>query len=337
MIISSKNQRDVNILCEFLNFNNTWENDMGPRFLEYRKKWAEVTRKHIVTRFPMHLDFDLTNACTLACTFCPRTQLIRRGQYPGTYYMPFKIFKKSLLEGSQKGLMSVNLNASGEPLLHKDLTRMVKLAREHGILDIMLHTSAVYLTKDLMASLIENGLTKLIISFDSPVKEHYEQLRVNASYDTVVKNINQAVEIKNKCGSVNPFIRINMVLMKENFNERDQMIKMWSHKVDGIGFLEYINYFQWDETDRYIHTMKYKEDFICEKPWQRLGIAHDGMIKFCHLDDMNEVTLGSLDETTIEEAWKDETMRLYRKLHLSGRIKYIALCSKCSVPMLPAV
>lgn len=309
---------------------------MGSRFQEYRKKWVEVTRKRIVTGFPMHLDFDLTNACTLACTFCPRTQLITRGHYPGTYYMPFKIFEKSLHEGSQKGLMAINLNASGEPLLHKDLTRMVKLARENGILDIMLHTSAVYLTKDLMTSLITNGLTKLIISFDSPIKEHYEQLRVNASYNTVVENINQAVKIKRKSGSISPFIRINMVLMKENFGERDQMIKMWRDKVDGIGFLEYINYFHWDEKNRYIHKMKYKDDFVCEKPWQRLGITHDGKIKFCHLDDMDEVTLGSLDEMAIEDAWNGKTMQHYREFHLSGRIRNIALCSKCSVPMFPA-
>ncbi len=332
---TTKSERDVNTLCEFLNFNNGWEDKMGPAFLEYRRKWAENTRNKTLTRFPMHLDFDLTNACTLECPFCPRTQLVKKQMYPGTYFMSFDIYEKALREGADKGLMAINLNAGGEPLLHKDLPRMVKLASELGILDIMLHTSAVSLTREMATELFDSGLTKLIISFDSPVKEHYEKLRAKASFEQVVANIKQAVAVKRERALPTPFIRINMVLMKENAHEREQMVEMWKDQVDGIGFLEYINYYQWDDEDRYLQEVQYQENFVCEKPWQRLGIAHDGRIKFCHLDDLDEVTLGSLNEKTVEQAWHSEQIQRYRSLHLEGRIREVDLCAKCSTPMMP--
>ncbi|ORJ63483.1 radical SAM protein [Geothermobacter hydrogeniphilus] len=332
---ASKRERDVNTLCSFLNFNTTWEADMGDDFLRYRRAWQENTRHKTLTRFPMHLDFDLTNACTLACPFCPRTQLVRQGRYPGTYRMPFEVYEKALREGAEKGLLAINLNAGGEPLLHPDLPRMVKLAADLGILDIMLHTSAVHLDEAMARSLIEGGLTKLIISFDSPIPEHYEQLRKNARFDAVVANINRAIDLKKELRSLTPFIRINMVQMKENHHERQQMIDFWRERIDGLGFLEYINYYQWDDRDRYVHPVRYQEDFVCEKPWQRLGIAHDGRIKFCHLDDLDEVTLGTIIDTPIEEAWQGAQMQAYRELQQQGRIREIDLCSRCSTPMMP--
>lgn len=333
--LTRKEERDVNVCCQFLDFNTTWEQDMGPEFMAYRKDWARYSAARELRPFPMHLDFDLTNTCTLSCTFCPRTQMKKRGILPPPFTMPFGVYAKAIDEGAQKGLYAVNLNASGEPLLHPDLPRMVAYARDHGILDIMLHTSALHLDEAMAEKLVDAGLTKLIISFDSPDKKHYEALRVGSDYDRVTANIRGVADVKRRRGSLTPFIRINMVLMKENIHEREDMIRMWQSVVDGMGFLEYINYFQWDKEDRYRHKVAYKEDFVCEKPWQRLAVTHEGGIKFCHLDDADEVIIGNLNSMTLEEAWTGPVMTRYRQLQKSGRIREIDLCARCSTPMMP--
>ncbi|NJB69202.1 radical SAM protein with 4Fe4S-binding SPASM domain [Desulfobaculum xiamenense] len=333
--LTSKAERDVNVCCQFLDFNETWERDMGPAFMAYRHDWQRYSAARELRPFPMHLDFDLTNTCTLRCTFCPRTQMARRGTLPPAFTMPFDVYAAAIDEGAQKGLYAVNLNASGEPLLHPDLVRMVTYARESGILDIMLHTSGLFLDEPMAQRLMDAGLTKLIVSFDSPDKAHYEALRVGSSYDRVVANIRTAARLKRQAGSITPFIRINMVLMRENAHEREAMIDMWRDVVDGMGFLEYINYYQWDEEDRYRHRVAYREDFVCEKPWQRLAVTHDGGIKFCHLDDADEVVLGNLSSMSLEEAWTGEVMTRYRELQKAGRIREIGLCSRCSTPMMP--
>ncbi|MFK4766249.1 radical SAM/SPASM domain-containing protein [Desulfobaculum sp. SPO524] len=333
--LTHKTERDCNVCCQFLDFNTTWERDMGPEFQAYRRDWLRYSAGRELRPFPMHLDFDLTNLCTLSCTFCPRTQMARRGMLPPTFYMPFDIYARAIDEGAAKGLYAVNLNASGEPLLHRDLPRMVAYARERGILDVMLHTSALHLDAAMAERLLDAGLTKLIISFDSPDKAHYEALRVGSSYDRVTANIRGMADLKARRGSLTPFIRINMVLMKENAGERDAMVRMWQDVVDGMGFLEYINYFQWDEEDRYRHKVAYKADFVCEKPWQRLAVTHEGGIKFCHLDDADEVVLGTLGDMTLEQAWTGPVMQRYRKLQKAGRIREIDLCSRCSTPMMP--
>lgn len=302
----------------------------------YRRDWRRVPEEHIVTGFPMHLDMDLTNVCNLSCPMCPRTQMLRRGMAQKPKYMKFETFKKAIDQSVGRGLYAVNLNASGEPLFNEDLTAMVRYAKQKGVADIMFHTNATRLYRKISEELISSGLNRLIVSFDSPVKEHYESIRKGARFEEVADNVNRFIRMRNEMGKAIPQVRINMVVMKENFDEQDMMIDFWKSRVDSIGFLRYVNFFHMDDEDRSVETEKgvYDSGFICEKLWQRLAITEDGQIKFCHLDDEGRLILGNIENDDIGRVWTGEKMNSYRKIHLNGKIKDIDLCAECGFPII---
>jgi len=148
-----------------------WEKEYPPKYWEYRRKWNENPKKQIVGDFPIHLDAESTRRCNLRCPMCPRTIKLERGEPLEEDDMDFRLYKKIIDEGSENGLCSVKLCYLGEPLLCKDLPKMVKYAKENGIIDVMLNTNGVPLTERMSEKLIKAGLDKLFISFDSHIKE----------------------------------------------------------------------------------------------------------------------------------------------------------------------
>jgi len=316
--------------------NNYYDPKIESEWKEYRLKWVNNPKQRKVESFPLHLDIELTNYCNLKCPMCPRTQMLKRGMKIQNKFMKLDTFKKIINQAENKSLYAINLNASGEPLFNKDLASMIEYAREKGVIDIMFHTNGTNLDKRLSERLIDSGLNKLIVSFDSPIKEHYEKIRLGASFDSVVENVKQFIQIKNRKNKQIPHVRINMVVMKENYHEKESMVDFWKNDVDSIGFLQYVNFFGLDDENRSVNEEKsvYNDKFVCERLWQRLAITELGEIKLCHLDDSGKIVLGHIDTDNISELWTGKAVNRYREKHLQGNIKNINLCAECGLPVL---
>lgn len=322
----------INHRYQEIELDDSWKDAYGNDYWNYRKLWNKVPLKQVKTAFPMHLDIEITNHCNLLCPMCPRTLMLERGETITPYYVDFKVFKTAIDQGKDKGLYAVNLNAAGETLFHPDIVKMVKYAKDNGILDIMFHTNATLLTENISKQLIDAGLDKLIVSFDSPIKEHYEKIRVGAKFDSVVKNVRRFAKLKEKNGKETPQLRINMVVMKENETEKKMMIDFWKGVANGIGFLGCINPMSMDQKDRSIKGEKFNHNFCCEKLWQRLTIGYKGEIKLCHMDEYNQIELGNIFKDKIENIWNGEQLEDIRNKHLSGNISKVTLCKMCGLP-----
>ena len=327
---------EVNYKYDEIIFHNTFCSIQDTlKWKEYRKKWHEIPEKRIISDYPMHLDIEITTACNLKCIMCPRTQILKLGKPYEVKFMELNVFNKIIDQSKDRGLFAINLNASGEPLINKDIVEMIRYAKKNNILDVMFHTNGTLLNSNISRHIIESGLNKLIISLDSPIKTQYESIRKGANFDEVVLNIKEFVRLRNKMGKDIPHVRINMVLMKENYKQKDVMVDLWKNEVDSIGFLQYINFFNMDDEDRNIEDSKgiYDENFICEKLWQRLAISEEGRIKLCHMDDEGRIFLGHIARDNLADIWKGKEMSQYRKLHVEGKIKDIPMCSICGVPV----
>ncbi len=101
-----------------------WEAGEGARYAEYRRRWMENPGREDVGGFPIGLNLEITTRCNMACTFCyqPQFRPNERGD------MPWALFQKLIDEGAKHSLATVTLNGIGEPLLHRDLVRMVGYA-----------------------------------------------------------------------------------------------------------------------------------------------------------------------------------------------------------------
>jgi radical SAM protein with 4Fe4S-binding SPASM domain len=308
--------------------STNWERKKSPAYWEYRRKWEEYPKKQIVNDFPIHLDIETTNACNLKCAMCPRTVLINKNHFYKIQFMDFDFFRGLIDQGVDQGLCSVKLSYLGEPLLHPDVVKQVKYAKDRDVIDVMFNTNGTLLTETLSQQLLDAGLDKIFFSFDSHIKEEYEKIRVGANFEKTVENIKAFVRIKNRNGYSHVETRVSMVLSRDEEEKFRRLTEMWRGIVDTIGFGYYVER-DHDKEREYAPV----EGFVCAQPWQRMFVMADGIVTACCADERREYVLGDAIQERLADIWKGRGAQALREAHECGHYDQIAICRKCYVPI----
>lgn len=307
-----------------------WEKARGSEYWEYRKKWEEYPKKMYAGDFPIHLDIETTNACNLKCPMCPRT-IQDLGKTGKVGYMDFEFYKSLIDQGMENGLCSVKLNYLGEPLIHPDLVKQVRYAKEKGVIEVMFNTNAVTLGEELSRKLLEAGLDSIFFSVDSPYPEKYNEIRVGADFHKVVANIKKFVELKNKLGYKHVQTRISMVLRENTKQELEDYKKFGLEElgVDAVGYGDLIEYpLKEDKYPKYFNP-----GFVCAQPFQRMFIMWDGAVTPCCTDNDREMVMGDARKEKLKDIWRNEKYEKLRSTHIAGRYFEIPICRRCYVPV----
>jgi len=293
------------------------EKSFSKEYFAYRKKWQENPQNQTVGDFPLHLDIESTNACNLRCPMCGRNWMKEK-----IGYIDWGLFKKIIDEATKYYLPSIKLNYRGEPLLHPDIAKMVKYAKEKGILEVQFNTNGVLLTEEKAEKLIDAGLDRIIFSFDAANKKTYEKIRKGSDYEKVINNIKNLVKIRNGKKLKRPLMRVQMVKMSENEKEVEDFIKMWLPIANRVNV----------STERKpLGTKKKIEHFACPQIWQRLMICWDGEARMCCGDWYGEINLGNVKKMALHEIWHGKKISEIRKIHSEGKFNEIPVCSRCEV------
>ncbi|OSB14047.1 radical SAM/SPASM domain-containing protein [Clostridium botulinum] len=309
-------------------FAKEWEANKNERYKEYRRKWANNPKNFIEEKAPLHLDIEPTNACNLKCPMCPRTVIVNDKSKNDKFnigMMDMDTYKKIIDEAVRIGVYSIKLNWLGEPLVHPQIVDMVKYAKDKGIVDVMFNTNAALLTRDISKQLIDVGLDKIFFSFDSPIKEKYEQIRVGANFEDTLNNIRCLISIRDGLGKKSPLTRVSMVLMKENEEEYKQFIELFKDIVDVVAYVEYREPVG---TERELDVT----EFACSQLWQRMFIAWDGDVIPCCVDSEKELLMGNIHKNSINQIWNSEIYKKIRENHKNGRWHKHSRCRKCDLP-----
>jgi len=225
---------------------------------------------------------------------------------------------------------------------------MISYAKSKGIIDLMFNTNATSLTKSKAQKILDSGLDQLFFSFDSPDKETYEEVRVNANYHKVLRNIKFFMELRNKSGSIEPLTRVSMVRMNQQDSEWGRFYKLFSPIVDTVAELDYMNHTEENGahnlTDNFWKNLKKEYDkpsidseevgdttdkYCCPQLWQRMFIHPDGVVTPCCLDSSRIMVMGDVNSNSIEEIWGNDKYRMLREMHSSGDIDRVSTCAKC--------
>ncbi len=288
------------------------------RYREYRRKWREWPESFQVGEFPLHLDLETNSLCNLRCPFCATTHNRYR---PG--FISEATWKKVLDEGGRNGLYSLKFTFRGEPLLHPDLPRMVKYAKDAGILDVYFNTNAVRLTEPAVRALIEAGLDRVSISFEGFEKPVYEKYRVGARFEQVVGNIETLKRVKEELGSARPLVRVQTVLVPELAGRAEEYASFWACRADEVGCLD-----MKDEEGNPDHR-GIVAGWACPQLFQRMTITWEGKILPCVHDIYEWMNFGTVHDISIGEAWRSDQEEGYRMLHRTGRAHEIPACDRC--------
>ncbi|MHB8163417.1 MAG: radical SAM protein [Methanoregula sp.] len=288
------------------------------RYKDYRKKWNEWPETYQYGDFPLHLDVEPTNACNLRCPFCATTY----NNYTKGF-MEEKIWKRILDEAGKNELNSLKFTFRGEPLLHKDLPRMVSYAKNAGILDVYFNTNALKLDESTIRDLLNSGLDRISVSFEGYSKEVYEKYRVGSTFETVVHNLELLKSIKEELGLKTPLVRIQTVLVPELEGKENEYAAFWTSKVDEVAYLD-MKSEAGNPDHRGIHY-----DWACPMLWQRMTITWDGKILPCIHDIYEWDSFGKIGDVTIAEAWAGSQENHFRNLHRECNAHTIPRCDRC--------
>ena len=137
-----------------------------------------------IVHAPMFVSVEPAAVCQLRCPECPvgqskiKSEVFRLKNEP---FMSLDIWHRVLSEIRDTAFV-VQFYFQGEPLLNRDLPRMIREAHEAGLYTIV-STNAQAMTTDLAAQLIEAGLSRIIVSMDGLSQETYGAYRVGGNVE----------------------------------------------------------------------------------------------------------------------------------------------------------
>jgi MoaA/NifB/PqqE/SkfB family radical SAM enzyme len=178
---------------------------------------------------PIAVQIETTINCNLKCVHCERTY------WPIQRFtdMTFDDFKK-MVDG-MKHAKSVSLTGIGEPLLNRDLLRMVKYAKERGM-RVEFTTNATMINERTGPAIIESGVDLVAFSMESSVPETFEKIRVGAKFERIVSNISEFMLLKRKMKSQTPIVELRTVAMLSTVDEVPGLVRL--AKQMGIKFVK---------------------------------------------------------------------------------------------------
>jgi radical SAM protein with 4Fe4S-binding SPASM domain len=295
------------------------------KFNEYRRKWKENPEKFIVDPFPLHLDIESTSACNLRCPFCASTA--NTWGYDKKGYMDFSLYKKIVDEGAENGLCALKLSLRGEPLLHPQLSDMIRYAKDKGIIDVYINTNAMLLNENKFEQLIDVGLDRLSISIEGYEKEVYERYRTGASFEKLLNHVSRLIDIRNQRKVLHPQIRIQTVLFNELKRDFDEYVAFWSKFADEVSYLD-----GREETEEREESYQIA-DWACPFLWQRMTILWNGTVLPCLMHgiyDFTNMILGHISDCSMASLWHGDKANRLRELHKNGKSHELQACRQCS-------
>lgn len=174
--------------------------------------------------YPVYMEIAPCGGCNHRCKFCALDYL---GYKPDC--LKTETLINFLKEIASCGVKSVMFAGEGEPLLHKDIAKLVISARKMG-LDVSITTNGVLLTKELLEQILPH-LSWLRISFNAGTAKTYSLIHRTdpKDFERVIKNIKEGVHIKKK-NNYACTIGIQFLLLNENYSEVSGLAEILKHK-----------------------------------------------------------------------------------------------------------
>jgi len=161
---------------------------------------------------PVILQIEPSNICNLHCLTCATgADLVTR--QPAC--MSFEMFRQ-IIDQVKDYVYLLVFWSWGEPFMNRDAPRMIRYAKEQGLL---VHTSTnghFFSTREEARSVIESGLDSLIVAVDGLDQATYEKYRQGGSLEKVIRGIENLVTERASLGYSGPRITLRFIVMKHN-------------------------------------------------------------------------------------------------------------------------
>src|SRR5215471_15607567 len=152
-------------------------------------------------RRPVCLYLETTNRCNLLCTTCPRTY--EELEPPAD--MSWELF--TTIVDQVPALVRAVLHGVGEPMLVKNLPRMVRYLKDRGVY-VLFNTNGTVLNERNGRALIDAGLDELRVSLDASNRESFKAIRGRDYFGRIIRNVRAFRELQEREGHLRPQVSV---------------------------------------------------------------------------------------------------------------------------------
>jgi GTP 3',8-cyclase len=244
------------------------------QFLDAEDDWEKMKKI-----YPLYVEISPVGACNHRCTFCAV-------DYIG--YKPIRLsleaIERTLAEMGRQGVKSVMFAGEGEPMLHKEIDRMVMAAAAAGI-DTAMTTNASILSD----AFVENALPLMSwikASVNAGTAKTYARIHQTKErdFDHVLANLKRMVEAR-RSGGYSCVLGAQILLLPENADEVETLARLCR---DEIGL-----------------------DYLVVKPYSQHTSSVTQLYQNINYQDYAELRsqLSTLNTETFSVVYRDNTMK----------------------------
>ena len=320
----------------------------GPRKL-YNLLMARIQYSAGSTRlyyYPARITIESGNICNLRCPLCPTGQ---RNSSAKKGFLSFTDFKR-FIDETGKNLLLIRLYNWGEPLLNKELVKMIEYANEKYIM-VKISTNLSFPIEDSQAeALIKANLQKIYVSCDGASGSTYKTYHIDGDFNSVVSNMKLLIEKKMKLRNQYTDIIWLFHVFKHNEHEIEKARAM----AKDMGIKIAINKMRTDMGKEIFETAeksierdskwlpenpeynvfnmfekKPKNRFNCDLLWTETVINWDGSILPCCAVYNETHSFGNIKEDSFKNIWNNEKYISARKNILGRKSDIKTICHIC--------
>ncbi len=174
--------------------------------------------------YPLLVKIDVTPLCQLKCPVCihgAEPAELERQDFKNKE-MRFELFQKLTDELAGKTL-AFSLYHLGEPLLNKEIYKMIAYASGKGINCYFTSNFSLKISDNEMELMVQSGLRQITVALDGFTQENYGKTRVNGNVELVKNNLERVTSTRNRLGVRDLWITVQTCVFEHNRHEMPQV------------------------------------------------------------------------------------------------------------------
>ena len=281
----------------------------------YRQQWDDPEQKIHTYPAPLEILVELTSWCNYTCKMCLKNFVTNTERIN----MPIELVQKIADNAREMNVASLWIGAGSECMIHPEIEKALDILLSVQTLDSTVLTNGSCLNEKIASLLVEKQAKNVSISLDASRADTYKEIR-GGDLAHVEKNIERLLKLRGNKDF--PMLRVSMVKMLDNADQREEFLHKWEGKADIIDFQTLVSYGKAKE-------IKKKEKYTgCMDPFRRLYVNYDGAIyPCCVLGYQDAHYLGNIKDSTLMDAWNSPKLKKLREELRSGNLS--ENCLRC--------
>ncbi len=292
---------------------------------------------------PPILQIEPSNICNLRCLTCATgAELMKR---PAAL-MPLDMYR-GVIDQIKDYVCLLVFWSWGEPFINKDAFRMIRYAKDKGLLVHSSTNGHYFHTREEARKVIDSGLDSLIVAVDGLDQLTYEKYRKGGSLQRVISSIKNIVAERASAGVQHPLITLRFIVMKHNEHQVDR-VKEFAEDlgVDRITFRSAVvrrstldlqerltphaSEFQQSSCNGFLYGVNPIERLnnYCHRPYANLTVFSNGDVVTCENDFNAVYPLGNVADQSICRILSSGKSRTFLKTFRKDLDRFI-FCREC--------